>query len=349
MIVEPTTAPPSAPKMAEPTSSDRTALAGLRSARTYRILFYLAAVVAIAAMGVAWKLKNQPVTRNPMAFTEERDKQYAFIVDAYGYKYEGHTGNVIDECILRYGAWEKDRLFFARDYLKNLALTDAVVIDVGANTGHNTLFYSRCAARVLAFEPYPPVITTFERNLALNPHVKNVELFKVGLGNEDVELPFVAPVQENHGQGSFRTDAPQDPGMKKYEQKLRIVVGDDYLKDKKLGPVAFVKIDVEGFEEPVLKGVRQLLVTHRPMVQVEVSPSPTGTVGSFDDLKSLFPVDYEFFVLPLSYDGIVKGTYQLVKLDPLSTKSRNSFTANRQSQMEIIACPKERLSALPGQ
>ena len=314
--------------------------AARRSANSYRFMFFAAGLIAIAASGLAWKIANRPPFQDLTAFTLERDKQYPYVVDAYGFKYQGHTGNVIDEFALRYGAWEKDRLFLVRDYLKALNEPNAVVIDVGANTGHHSLFYSRHSARVLAFEPFPPVIDAFKKNLALNPHITNVELFEVGLGDTDAELPFAAPVDGNHGQGSFRADAPQDPGMKVFESKLRIVVGDEYLKDKNVGPVAFVKIDVEGFEEPVLKGLRQLITTHRPLLEIEVSPPPTGTVGSFDRLKSLVPEGYEFFTLPFTQEGVVKGKYQLVKLDPKTLGSGQ--------QVEVVACPSERLNALPG-
>ncbi|MEO6223831.1 MAG: FkbM family methyltransferase [Vicinamibacterales bacterium] len=312
----------------------------MSAARGYRFMFYLTGVVALLASGLAWKIANQSTAQSLTAFALERDKQYPFVVDAYGFKYQGRTGNSIDEFVLRYGAWEKDRLFFVRDYLKTLNDSNAVVIDVGANTGHHSLFYSQHAARVLAFEPFPPVIAMFKQNLALNPHIKNVELFEVGLGDTDAELPFSAPADENHGQGSFRAEAPQNRGMKPYDTKLRIVAGDEYLKDKNVGPVAFIKIDVEGFEEPVLKGLHQLIEKHRPLLQVEVSPPPTGTVDSFARFRSLIPENYEFFVLMLSQDGFVKGTYQLQKLDPSALGKDN--------QVEVIACPKERLSALPG-
>ena len=108
-----------------------------------------------------------------------------------------------------------------------------------------------------------------------------------------------------------------------------------------MGPVAFIKVDVEGFEEPVLKGLRQLIDRNRPLLEVEVSSPPTGTVDSFERLRQLFPHEYEFFILPASQDGFVKGTYHLEKLDP--------GTIARGDQIELIACPRERLKALPGQ
>ncbi len=309
------------------------------AANRYRILFYMAVLVGLAATALAWKLNATPPVITPPEPVREKD--YSYIVDAYGFKYQGHTGNVIDEYAIRYGAWEKDHLFFVRDYLKNLGEPNAVVIDVGSNTGHHTLFYSRHAARVLAFDPYPPVIVSFKQNMALNPHVKNVELFEVGLGESNAELPFIAPVAGNHGQGSFRVDAPENPDMKQFDRKLQIVIGDEFLKDKNLGPVAFIKVDIEGFEESALKGLRKTIEKHRPMLEVEISPPPVGTIDSFERLKGLFPENYEFFVLPWTAEGAARGEYQLQKLD--------WAYHSKGHQIELIACPRERLTALPGQ
>lgn len=307
------------------------------AAKRYRFLFYAASLLAVVASAIALRMSRPepPAPPEPV-----REKDYDFVVDAYGYKYQGHTGNVIDDYILKYGAWEKDHLFFLRDYLKNLNEPNAVVIDVGANTGNHSLYYSRHAAKVVAFEPFPPVIEAFKKNLALNPAIKNVELCEVGLGDVNAELEFNAPVDKNHGQGSFRVDAPENPDMKRYEKKLRIVVADDYLKDKALGPVAFIKIDIEGLEEAALKGLRQTMEKHRPLLEVEVSPPPVGTIDSLDKLTALFPKDYEFYVLPWSQAAAVTGKYSLQKLDwPHHSKGH---------QIELVACPKERLAALPG-
>jgi FkbM family methyltransferase len=174
--------------------------ADARAAKRYRMLFYAAALASVVASVALRMSRPEP----PAPPEPAREKDYSFVVDAYGYKYQGHTGNVIDEYILCYGAWEKDHLFFVRDYLKNLNEPNAVVIDVGANTGHHTLFYSRHAAKVRAFEPFPPVIEAIKQNLALNPAIKNVELCEVGLGDANAELPFVAPVDKNHGRRGAR-------------------------------------------------------------------------------------------------------------------------------------------------
>ena len=75
------------------------------------------------------------------------------------------------------------------------------------------------------------------------------------------------------------------------------------------------------------------------MVEVEVSPPPMGTIDTFARLKALFPENYEFHCLVFSRDGSAKGLYHLENVEPADM---NKY------QLEVIACPTERLKLLPG-
>lgn len=44
---------------------------------------------------------------------------------------------------------------------------------------------------------------------------------------------------------------------------------DDFVKDNKLPPVRFIKIDTEGHEHAVIRGAQALLLTQRPLVIFE--------------------------------------------------------------------------------
>ena len=255
-------------------------------------------------------------------------------------KYKGVTGNAIDEQILLFGLYEKDRLFFMRDYLENAKIEDPVVIDVGANTGNHALFLSRVAARVHAFEPYPPVIRRFRDNLALNPEIQNIELHEVGLGEKEAELPFVPPRDDNAATGSFRTEGRTNAASSSFA-RLKVVVGDEWLQGEEVGSVALVKIDVEGFEEAVLRGLRQLLTLHRPVVVVEVAVLPVGTIDSLQMLDSLFPENYEFLTFDHTLDGALSGRYHLQPL------TQRVFNADSRQQLDLVAYPRERATVLP--
>ena len=311
----------------------------------YRILFYAAVVVALAACGLAWQVHRQAESLgylNTGKFAQERDRQYEFIIDNYGYKYKGHTGNLLDDLIVLFGLWEKDQLFFMRDYLKNSGIAEPVVVDVGANTGNHSLFLSRCSAHVHAFEPYPPIIRRFQENLALNPHVKNITLHEVGLGAQAAELPFTEPITGNDAIGSFRFEGNKVEGRTTHEKKLKVVAGDEWFQKEVPGNIALIKIDVEGFEEAVLSGLRQTLVKHRPLLVIELSPPPEGSIDSLAKLESLLPENYDFLTFTKSAKSHMNGQYVLSDYRPLAAGLFRSGT-----QADVVAYPRERAAAIP--
>ena len=251
-----------------------------------------------------------------MSANKTRDADFTFVVENYGFQYRGTTGNMIDDSVLLFGAWEKHILFFIEDYAKATGTQDTAFVDVGANTGQYTLFMASRAKEVHAVEPYPPVIRKLHANVALSKFT-NVTVHELGLGVKEGVMPFLAPVGTNHGIGTFHED-PALKGQLKPGGNIRIAAGDDILKN--VARIGSMKIDIEGFEESALKGLRQTLEKHRPMMVLEVSAPPGGTIASFDHLKSLFPANYTFFVLPENDHNtkFLTGRYEVDDFAPVA-------------------------------
>jgi FkbM family methyltransferase len=252
---------------------------------------------------------GDPRAFEPLTLAELRDVNYPFTIEIYGYKYRGMTGNFIDERILAYGAYEKDVLFFMRDYIKGKNNPDAVFLDVGANTGQHSLFMSRHVKQVHAFEPFPPVADRFRQMIQLNGF-SNIVLHEVGLGEKEDLVPFYAPPDHNLGSGTFLPTHAQD--RSKPVGSFRVVVGDEWLKQSGVSSIELIKIDVEGFEKPVLTGLSSTLAQNRPVVVVEVSRPPSGTIKSFGELKELFPNEYRFLNFKSNRDYLINGKYKLL-------------------------------------
>jgi hypothetical protein len=183
-------------------------------------LFDLAVIVGFFATFLIWKAR-QVQTVDVGLISAGRDKPYSFTVDAYGFTYKGKTGAPVDEQVLLFGLYEKDRLFFMREFLKRAGEDKAIVIDDGANTGNHSLFLSRCVpqGKVHAFDPFPPAIRRLRENLAANPEIRNIEVHEHGLSDNRADLPFVAPTNENEGSGSVQTLRSKEPGYEVYPSK----------------------------------------------------------------------------------------------------------------------------------
>jgi FkbM family methyltransferase len=147
------------------------------------------------------------------------------------------------------------------------------ILDIGANVGTHSLAFARCFAQVHAFEPNPAVWGSFEHNMALNS-VMNVRLHKIGLGDRDGELPFYSIAKTNFGLG---TCSP----IERYDQPLQRIAtvqvraGDDYLRRSQIGRVDAMKIDVQGYEAEVLRGLAELIRSDRPYAWVEIGSTLT--------------------------------------------------------------------------
>ncbi len=277
---------------------------------------------------------------DPRSLPALRDRDYDFVVNNYGFEYEGRTGDLIDEHILIYGLWEKGLAFFMRDYLANRADENAVFIDVGCNAGHHSLFLASHAAAVHGFDPYPPAIERFQRMIDRNK-MTNVTVHPVGLGDQDGEIPFFAPVEKNFGSGTFNAKwAKQD----RNELALRIVRGDDWLAEKNITNIALIKIDIEGYEKPALIGLRKTLEAERPVVFVEVTTGPEASIATVDEFQGLFPSDYEYIaVLEYLWTTPADGMY-LTR--PFDKEEAEAFFKSTGQGM-VVAYPAEHREWIP--
>jgi FkbM family methyltransferase len=319
------------------------------AAPSYRVLFFLSVALAVASflssvvytrrMDAAAKRANEECHElNPLAISafHYRDKEFNFTVDNYGFVYRGTTGTIMDDTILTSGAWEKEMLFFMEDYVRAADLKGTAFLDVGANTGVHSLFMATRVKQVHSVEPFPPVLKRLHENIRLNKFA-NILVHEVGYGDREAVLPFHAPDERNHGNGTFRGDES------KATTHLRIVPADDHLRGVPTPPLGLVKIDIEGFEESALKGMRQTLDKHRPLVIVEVSTTlHNGTISSHDQLKALFPANYELFVFVPQPRARHNGHYELAEFAPRAEK----FFATQKHE-NFVAVPAEQLPKMP--
>ncbi|MFO7446773.1 MAG: FkbM family methyltransferase [Ignavibacteriaceae bacterium] len=162
--------------------------------------------------------------------------------------------------------------FFLDDYVKDFAgekhlldeflsrlNPDDVFWDIGANIGLYSLVISKNVIlqnKIYAFEPEEDTFNLLQSNIKLND-ARNVYAHQLALGNEVGEKIFYSSDTPNFGAHSFvqRTDFK----VKKHGKKVKIYTGDKLIEEKKAETPSAVKIDVEGAEILVLKGMTALL------------------------------------------------------------------------------------------
>jgi FkbM family methyltransferase len=195
-------------------------------------------------------------------------------------------GDYVSDYIRAEQIYERDILEFVRDRVLDAAkAARQVALDVGANIGNHSLFLSDIFERVIAFEPNPLARSLLQINLELN-RITNVEVKPVGLSdrNGTATLEF-DPI--NLG-GASTSGLAKKPTVAR-RSTIELVVGDEAVDPQV--PVGFIKVDVEGAEEAVLRGLEQTLRAREPIVMMEqwaeVIDPASGTSPSFSFLRDL--------------------------------------------------------------
>jgi FkbM family methyltransferase len=128
--------------------------------------------------------------------------------------------------------------------------------DVGSSNGLWTVFLAKAVGergQVVAFEPNRVSYHKLKANLKLNG-LSNVRCFETALGELDGEGTLF------WGEWEARSSMTMPPGRAELGHEVVMVRQGDRLRESEGLPVPkVVKIDVEGFEYDVLKGLRQTL------------------------------------------------------------------------------------------
>ena len=132
-----------------------------------------------------------------------------------------------------------------------------MAVDVGTWWGPWTAALARRCPSVHSFEPQPQLADQLRRWVP-----SNVVVHEAAVGDEPGRATLYRPdgLPGSDGLASLRSDVGDD------EVEVRVV----RLDDQELGDVGFIKIDVEGYELPALRGAADLLDEHRPRLMLEV-------------------------------------------------------------------------------
>ena len=137
-------------------------------------------------------------------------------------------------------------------------------IDAGAFIGNHSLFFAACcqAERVLAFEPVREAFDHLTANLRLNA-LSSVTAYNVALGDQ-VRRVGLCFSSVDPGQGGAMMTTVDESGASVPMQRL-----DDIISQQGIEQLTCIKIDVEGYSLPVLRGARESIGRFRPVVTCE--------------------------------------------------------------------------------
>lgn len=167
-----------------------------------------------------------------------------------------------------------------------------IVIDAGAFVGDTALYFSReigPEGRVFAFEANPYSLGICRENLHLNPGAAaNTALVERVLWRRSGEtFALVGDLNNAH------LVAPD--ATRRQSPAVTSVALDDFVAERRLDRVDFIKMDIEGAELPALQGAEQVLRAQRPRLAIAVYHRPADLVEIPDYLAGL-GLGYRFYL-----------------------------------------------------
>lgn len=204
-------------------------------------------------------------------------------------------------------------------------------LDVGANVGVYSMLAAATGASVLAIEPVPAAFGSLQKNIDLNALQKKIEARCIAAGATNGELLMTSNQDTmNHvlAKGQSDRSAISIPVV-----KLDDVAG--------LRCPVLMKIDVEGFEQEVLAGSREVLANDAlKAVIIELNGSGERH-GVSDD--SIHATMHEYGFLPHAYDPL---TRTLDMLASYNEGSGNTLYLRNIDDVEkrVKAAPKYRVA-----
>lgn len=178
-----------------------------------------------------------------------------------------------------FGAYEPETVALMRRVLR----PGDTVIDVGANVGYLTAVAAALVGpggEVHAFEPVPRYWQRL-RALALDNPDYTIIVNRCALGEEEGRARIAVTGGANIGWNTMVAGfMPAEERAEEVEVPLRRL--DDYLQEKGVRDIRLIKVDVEGYELPVLRGLSGFLhkVASLPPILCEVAPQAYPLLGA---------------------------------------------------------------------
>lgn len=180
---------------------------------------------------------------------------------------------------------------------------DSLIVDVGANVGYSAVYFANRFrdSRVLAFEPHPAFADRFEQHMALNRFGPRVTLLR-------------AAAYTRSGTAILHDAEDSSAIVERPGSGTMPVATTDFFEAAGTGPVALLKMDIEGAEVPLLADPRFDALDVRMILLEWHDPDASGR-GKAWCVERLTTLGFE--VTPGRQDGPNTGLITAVR--PLKT------------------------------
>ena len=136
---------------------------------------------------------------------------------------------------------------------------DKLIIDIGANSGLFCIPLCLYGYQVLGFEPVKSSLECLQLGIKSN-NLSNLKLYPYALYDENITKEIYVPTFADNASLNEVVSISNVKDKTYTSETIECKKLDDIIIEENIQNIGFIKIDVQGFEYPVLKGMEQLLL-----------------------------------------------------------------------------------------
>ena len=221
---------------------------------------------------IVGKISNYNNIDEPVYFSQSQSQKIKKLSEEYNNKIIKINEElfIYDKYILPFNQFEIE-VFYDKsgmDYIKNInQVKNKNIIDAGGYIGDSAILFSDYTDKnVYSFEPFLHHYNMMLKTIELNKK-NNIIPVNMALGDSNKELSLYSDGDLNMGLSIERNSEQSDINC--IENKVKMVTLDSYVKENNI-EVGLIKTDLEGFEQPFLRGAIETIKEQKPVLIISI-------------------------------------------------------------------------------
>ena len=220
---------------------------------------------------IVGKISNYNNIDEPVYFSQSQSQKIKELSEEYNNKIIKINEElfIYDKYILPKNQFEIEAFYgkYGMDYVKNInQVKNKNIIDAGGYIGDSAIVFSDYTDKnVYSFEPFLQNYNMIFKTIELNKKT-NIIPINMALGEVNEEIYMYS-----HGNISsvFSIENSKKSDMNRVENKVKMVTLDSYVKENNI-EVGLIKTDLEGFEQPFLRGAIETIKEQKPVLIISI-------------------------------------------------------------------------------